>query len=152
MTNTDRLAQALRDVPNRLRMIADDLDTADEATVQAELRKLADEYAALASLAPAAETNCVNCSARITRRNGICYECNRAQVAALTAQCEGLKLNDARYRFWRKHYRSQFAMVLPGATLRFDANRPAIEAAGPDYEQKVDVAIDAAMEATRGQD
>lgn len=50
----------------------------------------------------------------------------------------------ARYRFWRKFYRSAFA-VSGVYRLKFKPSRPAVEIAGPDYEQVVDAALDEAM-------
>ncbi len=56
----------------------------------------------------------------------------------------------ARYRFWRKYYSTRFAIKLApglicGTMLHFDPNRPNVEPAGPEYELRVDAALDAAM-------
>lgn len=56
-----------------------------------------------------------------------------------------------RYRLWRKHYHTDFAVSIDGegqSKLVFLPGRPMVEIAGPDYESKVDAALDAAMRAS----
>ena len=53
-----------------------------------------------------------------------------------------------RYRLWRKHYHSEFALRIEAdrtISLEFLPGRPMVEIAGQDYEKKVDAAIDAAI-------
>ncbi|MEY2875288.1 MAG: hypothetical protein RLZZ373_2659 [Pseudomonadota bacterium] len=67
-----------------------------------------------------------------------------AENVALGKEVETLRSDARRYRFWRKFYRSQFA-INGHRSLRFMPSRPAVDVAGPDYGAVVDAAIDAAI-------
>ncbi len=76
------------------------------------------------------------------------YEAN---IASLPSLLDAEPITDAeRYRFWRRYYSSRYAIRPDKATLIFQPLRPAVEVAGPDYEAKIDAAIDAAIREERG--
>lgn len=72
----------------------------------------------------------------------------KAHQPEWSRELDAFRRDAARYRFWRKHYHSDFAIQIAmggKSVLSFLPGRPMVEIAGPDYEAKVDAAIDAAM-------
>ena len=71
----------------------------------------------------------------------------QALCAAFRAAAAAMSEDAERYRFWRARYHGEFVLTIHSGgvvSLKFDGEIPSIPIAGPDYEPKVDAAIDAA--------